>query len=53
MFPEKTPTKYNLRKNEKYEVQSSRTSRLLNSAIPQLQRALNQDVLKQKSRKTH
>jgi len=53
MFPEKTPTKYNLRKYEKYEVQSSRTSRLLNSAIPQLQRALNQDVLKQKSRKPH
>ena len=41
MFPSKPVTKYNTRKHEKFEVQFAKTSRLKNSAIPQLQRALN------------
>ena len=41
MFPSKPVTKHNTRKQEKFEVQFAKTSRLKNSAIPQLQRALN------------
>ena len=41
MFPSKPVTKYDTRKHEKFEVQFAKTSRLKNSAIPQLQRALN------------
>ena len=41
MFPLKPATKYNTRKQEKFKVQFAKTSRLRNSAIPQVQRALN------------
>ena len=42
MFPLNMPSSHNLRSTEKYVVQSARTDRLKNSAIPQLQRALNE-----------
>ena len=43
MFPLNREVNCNLRKREKYFVQPSKTDRLLNSSIPQLQRALNLD----------
>ena len=46
MFPLNREVNCNLRKREKYFVQPSRTDRLLNSSIPQLQRALNLDQTK-------
>ena len=46
MFPLNTEIKCNLRNREKYYVQPSKTDRLLYSAIPQLQRALNLDQSK-------
>ena len=45
MFPLNQESSYSTRYHEKYKVQSSRTSRLQFSAIPQLQRALNADYL--------
>ena len=44
MFPLNPPNQLNLRDYEKYQVKFASTNRLLNSAIPQLQRALNQDT---------
>ena len=44
MFPLNQPNTQNLRDTEKYEVTSTNTARLLKSAIPQLQRALNRDA---------
>ena len=44
MFPLSKQCEYPLRKKEKYVVQKTRTSRLLHSTIPQLQRALNHDA---------
>ena len=41
MFPLNPESSYNLRKHEKFFVQPAKTDRLMNSAIPQLQRALN------------
>ena len=41
MFPLNKVSSHNLRRREKYAVQPARTDRLLHSAIPQLQRALN------------
>ena len=46
MFPLKEAITTETRKKEKYVVQHTRTARLLNSAIPQLQRALNNEALK-------
>ena len=43
MFPLNPEVQTSLRKREKFTVQSSKTDRLLNSSIPQLQRALNAD----------
>ena len=43
MFPLNTTTEHNLRNREKFYVQPSKMDRLLYSAIPQLQRALNLD----------
>ena len=45
MFPLKPQVEKNLRSSEKFLVQSSKTDRLLNSSIPQLQRALNSEKL--------
>ena len=44
MFPLANNNDHDLRTKEKYLVQKSRTSRLLHSTIPQLQRALNHDA---------
>ena len=41
MFPAKPNSGYRLRKPDKFYVQPARTSRLKNSAIPQMQRLLN------------
>ena len=41
MFPQRSPHVYSTRHFEKYFVQPARTARLRNSAIPQMQRALN------------
>ena len=41
MFPLNPPNDLNLRDYEKYSVKFARTDRLLNSSIPQMQRALN------------
>ena len=41
LFPLNPEVKHHLRKREKYLVQPAKTDRLLYSAIPQLQRALN------------
>ena len=49
MFPENPSSEYSLRNTEKYTVYKSRTSRLQNSTIPQLQRALNRDAIKSKT----
>ena len=46
MFPLNSTVKCNLRNREKFKVQPSKTDRLLNSSIPQLQRALNKDYAK-------
>ena len=46
MFPLNSNLDQQLRVNQKYHVQFASTSRLRDSAIPQLQRALNQDALK-------
>ena len=46
MFPLNTEVEFNLRNREKFKVQHSRTDRLLFSAIPQLQRALNRDEMR-------
>ena len=43
MFPPKLSHKYGFRKPEKYLVQPARTSRLRESAIPQMQRLLNRN----------
>ena len=48
MFPLNPPSAYSVRMHEKYNVQPSRTHRLMHSAIPQMQRALNQDSWKKK-----
>ena len=48
MFPRNPESQYQLRNSKKYYVQPSRTSRLMNSTIPQLQRALNNDASKHK-----
>ena len=44
MFPLNSVDHHNIRNREKYTVQHAKHSRLLNSAIPQLQRALNNDT---------
>ena len=44
MFPMNPPDRFNVRNSEKYKVQFANTERLLNSSIPQLQRALNSDA---------
>ena len=46
MFPLNTQVDFNLRSREKFHVQHSKTDRLLNSSIPQLQRALNKDEIR-------
>ena len=46
MFPLNIESEHNLRNKEKFFVQPARTDRLLNSALPQLQRALNLDQTK-------
>jgi len=46
MFPLNTSIDNNLRSREKFYVQPAKTDRLLHSAIPQLQRALNLDQFK-------
>ena len=43
MFPKNCPQPYSLRSREKYLVHPAKTERLLNSAIPQMQRLLNAD----------
>ena len=48
MFPLNSESKYNFRTKEKYVVQKAKTDRLMNSAIPQLQRVLNLDHAKRK-----
>ena len=48
MFPLNPPSAYSVRKHEKYHVQSSTTYRLMYSAIPQMQRALNKDNCRKK-----
>lgn len=50
MFPMNPEPIHLTRFHEKYRVQPARTSRLKNSAIPQLQRALNADYLKKVSK---
>ena len=47
MFPLNTSIECNLRSRDKFYVQPAKTDRLLHSTIPQLQRALNLDQLKQ------
>jgi hypothetical protein len=46
MFPLNNNPDHDIRTRQKYHVQFASTSRLKNSAIPQLQRALNKDALK-------
>ena len=46
MFPLNSNLDQNLRVNQKFQVQFASTSRLRDSAIPQLQRALHKDALK-------
>ena len=46
MFPLKQSDDKNTREREKYLVQHATTSRLLDSTLPQLQRALNIDAKK-------
>ena len=46
MFPLNTNNMVDVRQREKYHVQYAKGSRLLNSSIPQLQRALNDDAMK-------
>ena len=46
MFPLNSNLDQNLRVNQKFQVQFASTGRLRDSAIPQLQRALNNDALK-------
>ena len=46
MFPLNIESEHNLRNQEKYFVQPARTDRLLHSALPQLQRALNLDQIR-------
>ena len=46
MFPVNNPHGYETRNAEKFHVQPAKTSRLKNSAIPQMQRALNEDFVK-------
>ena len=46
MFPRNNSSHHFLRKKNLYHVEPARTGRLLNSAIPQLQRALNKEALK-------
>ena len=46
MFPLNKSDNPNIRLKEKYHVQHAKRGRLLNSSIPQLQRALNNDVQK-------
>ena len=50
MFPTNKQNVYNVRNPEKFKVQHAKTSRLRDSTIPQLQRALNLDALHQKSK---
>ena len=50
MFPTNKQNVYNLRNPEKFTVQLAKTSRLRDSTIPQLQRALNLVALNQKSK---
>ena len=44
MFPLNTEHQVNTRDAEKYKVKFASTGRLMDSAIPQLQRALNEDA---------
>ena len=44
MFPLNTEHQVNTRDAEKYKVNFGSTGRLMDSAIPQLQRALNEDA---------
>ena len=44
MFPLNPPNEFNIRNKEKYVVQHAKHSSLLDSSIPQLQRALNNDA---------
>ena len=44
MFPLNPQNPQNLRDPDKYQVKFAHSSRLLNSTIPQLQRALNKDA---------
>ena len=48
MFPKNQTSHHHLRTKNIYYVQPAKTSRLLNSAIPQLQRSLNRDANKSK-----
>ena len=50
MFPKNQSSHHLLRKKNLYHVEPTRTGRLLHSAIPQLQRALNKDALKKKQK---
>ena len=52
MFPINTENSHYLRNPDKYLVQHAKTSRLMNSSIPQLQRLLNYDAQSTKHRKT-
>ena len=45
LFPLNSPHGYNTRKTEKFLVQPAKTERLKNSAVPQMQRALNTDLV--------
>ena len=49
MFPLKHKYDYKIRETEIYQVQHASTTRLMNSAIPQMQRALNRDAMKKSS----
>ena len=49
MFPLNPVSVHNTRHHEKFLVQPAKSGRLLHSAIPQMQRALNQDFLKRSS----
>ena len=51
MFPLNRDKSHSLRNQETYYVQPARTGRLMNSAIPQMQRALNRDASGQRKPK--
>ena len=51
MFPLNKQDNYSTRFHEKYYVQPASTERLKNSAIPQLQRALNEEIQRKQTNK--